>query len=198
MQLPAGTACTGGATGNKCLVSFTTAGGFGNCVAVSQGAAAAAGNAAAGTAAAGTAATGTAATGTTGTTGTGKTGKGRGKKAAAAAAAAQAAANKKAAAAAAAQAQAKAQAAAAVKQGKIAKFVEEQRKASRAVVRPLLLSSPHPSASLTEWSGAFVGHPRCCCRAPRCRAPRRRGARVGVRLGLPTLPAPPLTVIGDY
>ncbi|KAI0754373.1 hypothetical protein C8Q80DRAFT_1266015 [Daedaleopsis nitida] len=34
VQLPAGTQCTGGATKNKCLVSFTTAGGFGNCVVV--------------------------------------------------------------------------------------------------------------------------------------------------------------------
>jgi len=38
--LPAGTKCTGGAAGNLCLASFTTAGGFGNCVVVSQGAAA--------------------------------------------------------------------------------------------------------------------------------------------------------------
>lgn len=41
--LPAGTTCTGGATGNKCLVSFKTAGGFGNCVVVQQGNATAAG-----------------------------------------------------------------------------------------------------------------------------------------------------------
>jgi len=38
VQLPAGTACKGGASGNVCLVSFKTAGGFGNCVAVSSGA----------------------------------------------------------------------------------------------------------------------------------------------------------------
>jgi len=38
--LPAGTTCTGG-DGSQCLVSFTTAGGFGNCVLVSQGGAAA-------------------------------------------------------------------------------------------------------------------------------------------------------------
>jgi hypothetical protein len=36
-SLPAGITCTGGATGNKCLVSFKTAGGFGNCVVVQQG-----------------------------------------------------------------------------------------------------------------------------------------------------------------
>jgi hypothetical protein len=35
VQMPAGTACMGGATGNKCLVSFKSAGGFGNCVVVS-------------------------------------------------------------------------------------------------------------------------------------------------------------------
>lgn len=66
--LPAGTKCSGGAAGNKCLVSFKTAGGFGNCVVVQQGAAggAAAGGAAAGNAAAGNAATGNAATGNTG------------------------------------------------------------------------------------------------------------------------------------
>lgn len=34
--LPAGTTCTGGSSGNLCLVQFKTAGGFGNCVAVSQ------------------------------------------------------------------------------------------------------------------------------------------------------------------
>ncbi|KAF5310567.1 hypothetical protein D9619_008197 [Psilocybe cf. subviscida] len=39
-SLPAGTKCTGGSTGNKCLVQFTTTAGFGNCVVVSQGAAA--------------------------------------------------------------------------------------------------------------------------------------------------------------
>jgi len=37
--LPAGTKCTGGASKNLCLVSFKSAGGFGNCVVVSQGAA---------------------------------------------------------------------------------------------------------------------------------------------------------------
>jgi len=42
--LPAGTKCTGGAAGNRCLASFKTAAGFGNCVVVSQGAAAAAGS----------------------------------------------------------------------------------------------------------------------------------------------------------
>jgi len=40
-NLPAGTKCTGGATKNKCLVQLVTSAGFGNCVAVSQGAAAA-------------------------------------------------------------------------------------------------------------------------------------------------------------
>ncbi|KAH9852285.1 hypothetical protein C2E23DRAFT_868767 [Lenzites betulinus] len=34
IQMPKGLACTGGATKNKCLVSFTTAGGFGNCAVV--------------------------------------------------------------------------------------------------------------------------------------------------------------------
>ncbi|KAI0628213.1 hypothetical protein C8Q77DRAFT_479535 [Trametes polyzona] len=43
VQLPAGTTCTGGASKNKCLVSFTTAGNFGNCVVVQQGASAASG-----------------------------------------------------------------------------------------------------------------------------------------------------------
>ena len=43
VQLPAGTTCAGGATKNLCLVSFTTAGGFGNCVVVQKGAAAAGG-----------------------------------------------------------------------------------------------------------------------------------------------------------
>ena len=38
VSLPAGTKCTGGNTGNLCLVSFTTAGRFGNCVVVQQGA----------------------------------------------------------------------------------------------------------------------------------------------------------------
>ncbi|KDN46356.1 hypothetical protein RSAG8_04300, partial [Rhizoctonia solani AG-8 WAC10335] len=48
VQMPAGTTCTGGASGNRCLVSFKSAGGFGNCVVVSSGG----GNAAAGTKAA--------------------------------------------------------------------------------------------------------------------------------------------------
>jgi len=39
-QLPAGTKCTGGTSKNLCLVSLTTTAGFGNCVVVSQGAAA--------------------------------------------------------------------------------------------------------------------------------------------------------------
>jgi len=64
IQLPAGTACTGGATGNKCLVSLTTAGKFGNCVVVSTGAAGAAPAAAVGT---NTTTTDPAVTGTTGT-----------------------------------------------------------------------------------------------------------------------------------
>jgi hypothetical protein len=51
-SLPAGTTCTGGATKNKCLASFTTAGGFGNCVVIQQGAG---GGAAAGAATAGNA-----------------------------------------------------------------------------------------------------------------------------------------------
>jgi len=37
VQLPNGIKCTGGTDKNLCLVSFTTAGGFGNCVVVSQG-----------------------------------------------------------------------------------------------------------------------------------------------------------------
>ncbi|KAJ3544542.1 hypothetical protein NM688_g5728 [Phlebia brevispora] len=37
VQLPAGTQCTGGTNKNLCLVSFTTAGNFGNCVLVQQG-----------------------------------------------------------------------------------------------------------------------------------------------------------------
>jgi len=37
-SLPAGTTCTGGASGDLCLASFKTAGGFGNCVVVQQGA----------------------------------------------------------------------------------------------------------------------------------------------------------------
>lgn len=57
-SLPAGTKCTGGTSKNKCLVQFVSSAGFGNCVAVSQGAggaAAAAGGAAAGAAAGGAA-----------------------------------------------------------------------------------------------------------------------------------------------
>jgi len=42
-SLPAGTKCTGGKTGNKCLLQFVTSAGFGNCVVVSQGGAAAGG-----------------------------------------------------------------------------------------------------------------------------------------------------------
>jgi len=42
-SLPAGTKCTGGTAGNLCLASFKTTGGFGNCVVVQQGAAAAGG-----------------------------------------------------------------------------------------------------------------------------------------------------------
>ncbi|EIW52007.1 uncharacterized protein TRAVEDRAFT_136429 [Trametes versicolor FP-101664 SS1] len=38
VQLPAGVECAGGASANKCLVSFTTAGNFGNCVVVEQSA----------------------------------------------------------------------------------------------------------------------------------------------------------------
>jgi hypothetical protein len=59
-SLPAGTACTGGASGDLCLASFKTAGGFGNCVVVQQGAGggAAGGGAAAGGAAAGNTASG--------------------------------------------------------------------------------------------------------------------------------------------
>ncbi|KAI0701397.1 hypothetical protein BC835DRAFT_246703 [Cytidiella melzeri] len=41
VQLPANTQCIGGTGKNTCLLSFTTAGGFGNCIAVQQGAAAA-------------------------------------------------------------------------------------------------------------------------------------------------------------
>ncbi|CCF35160.1 hypothetical protein CH063_07002 [Colletotrichum higginsianum] len=35
-SLPAGTKCSGGASGDLCIASFTTAGGFGNCVVVQQ------------------------------------------------------------------------------------------------------------------------------------------------------------------
>ncbi|KAI0634384.1 hypothetical protein C8Q77DRAFT_1055906 [Trametes polyzona] len=38
LQLPEGTECSGGATANKCLASFTTAGKFGNCVVLEQSA----------------------------------------------------------------------------------------------------------------------------------------------------------------
>ncbi|KAH4006936.1 hypothetical protein HBH98_148510 [Parastagonospora nodorum] len=64
-SLPAGTKCSGGASRDLCLASFKTAGGFGNCVVVQQGAGggAAAGGAAAGGAAAGGAAAGGAAAG---------------------------------------------------------------------------------------------------------------------------------------
>jgi hypothetical protein len=57
-SLPAGTTCTGGASGDLCLVSFTTTAGFGNCVVVQQGGAAggAAAGGAAGAAAGGAAA----------------------------------------------------------------------------------------------------------------------------------------------
>jgi hypothetical protein len=41
VSLPANTKCTGGTTGNKCLVSFVSTAGFGNCVVVTQAAAAA-------------------------------------------------------------------------------------------------------------------------------------------------------------
>ncbi|KAH9889034.1 hypothetical protein C8Q73DRAFT_612976, partial [Cubamyces lactineus] len=44
IQLPAGTKCSGGASKDKCLASFTTAGGFGNCVVVQQPAGSASGN----------------------------------------------------------------------------------------------------------------------------------------------------------
>ncbi|CAL1699683.1 unnamed protein product [Somion occarium] len=80
VQMPAGTTCTGGATGDQCLVSFKTSGGFGNCVLVQQSAGAAAASndttAAAGndtTSAAGNNTTDTTATGnnTTDTTATG-------------------------------------------------------------------------------------------------------------------------------
>ncbi|EJF60577.1 hypothetical protein DICSQDRAFT_171019 [Dichomitus squalens LYAD-421 SS1] len=40
VQMPAGMTCTGGASQSKCLVSFVTAGRFGNCVVVDQGASA--------------------------------------------------------------------------------------------------------------------------------------------------------------
>jgi len=37
VRLPSGTKCTGGKDKNRCLVSFTTKGGFGNCLVVSEG-----------------------------------------------------------------------------------------------------------------------------------------------------------------
>lgn len=49
VQMPAGTKCTGGNAGNLCLMSFTTDGGFGNCVVAQQGGAAPGGAAAANT-----------------------------------------------------------------------------------------------------------------------------------------------------
>jgi len=55
-QLPAGTKCTGGTSGNLCLVQFTTTAGFGDCVVVSQGAASAGAASTAGAAAGGAAA----------------------------------------------------------------------------------------------------------------------------------------------
>jgi len=97
--LPAGTTCTGGTAKNLCLASFTTAGGFGNCVVVSQGAAAAAGSTDAASnstaaAAGSTASNSTAAAAGTGTTTT--TGKKHHHKGAAGAAAKAAAAKAKA------------------------------------------------------------------------------------------------------
>jgi len=62
LQLPPGTTCTGGKSGNLCLVSTVTDGGFGNCMVVSTGAAST-----------GTTATNTTTTTTTGTTGTNTT-----------------------------------------------------------------------------------------------------------------------------
>ncbi|KAG8711355.1 hypothetical protein FRC08_015994 [Ceratobasidium sp. 394] len=44
VQMPAGMKCGGGAGGNKCLVSFKSAGNFGNCAVVQSGGAAAATN----------------------------------------------------------------------------------------------------------------------------------------------------------
>ncbi|KIJ57029.1 hypothetical protein M422DRAFT_773739 [Sphaerobolus stellatus SS14] len=67
VTLPAGTTCTGGTDGNRCLLSLTTTAGFGNCVVLTSGAAAAAAPAAANNATAATAATGA------------KAGKGKGK-----------------------------------------------------------------------------------------------------------------------
>jgi len=64
--LPAGTVCSGGASGKLCLVSFKTSAGFGNCVVVQQGGAAAAAGAGTAAATAATGAAGTAAAGTGG------------------------------------------------------------------------------------------------------------------------------------
>jgi len=65
IQMPAGTTCTGGKAGNRCLVSLTTTAGFGNCVVVSQGGAGAGGAAAAGSNATAAAAGATGANSTT-------------------------------------------------------------------------------------------------------------------------------------
>ncbi|KAF9062564.1 hypothetical protein BDP27DRAFT_1451690 [Rhodocollybia butyracea] len=68
-SLPAGTTCSGGTSGNLCLVQFITTAGFGNCVVGVQSAGTAANGTAASTA--GTATNGTAATtATTATNGT--------------------------------------------------------------------------------------------------------------------------------
>ncbi|KAH7067447.1 hypothetical protein BKA63DRAFT_118097 [Paraphoma chrysanthemicola] len=69
-SLPAGTKCTGGASGNLCLASFKTAAGFGNCVVVQQGVG--------GGAAAGAANNGNTAAGNTGTAAGNTNGKGNG------------------------------------------------------------------------------------------------------------------------
>jgi len=65
-SIPAGTTCTGGAGKNLCLFSFKSLGGFGNCVAVQQGAS----TAAAATTATGANSTDAAATGTNSTAAT--------------------------------------------------------------------------------------------------------------------------------
>ncbi|KAF8507606.1 hypothetical protein JB92DRAFT_2734891 [Gautieria morchelliformis] len=52
VQLPAGTKCTGGKAGNLCMMALKTTAGFGNCVVVKQGGAAANASAAAPAAAA--------------------------------------------------------------------------------------------------------------------------------------------------
>jgi hypothetical protein len=64
--LPAGTKCTGGASKDLCLASFTTAGGFGNCVVVQQAGGAATGGAAASSGSAAAAGAGAAAAAGTG------------------------------------------------------------------------------------------------------------------------------------